>query len=129
MRTITICMPDMRLLRVLALPLFVVAGLVQAAEKIEEVVITPNRIPVPLRQIATSVAVITRVDIVDHGNTSLADVLRQLPGVATSSNGGIGQPSGLRIRGEEGFRTLVLLDGIDLSNTSTPRRAGRAWAS
>ena len=114
-------MPDMRLLHVLVLPLFVVAGLVQAAEKIEEVVITPNRIPVPLRQIATSVAVITRVDIADHGNTSLADVLRQLPGVATSSNGGIGQPSGLRIRGEEGFRTLTILDGMRLSDPGGPQ--------
>lgn len=92
-----------------------------ALNRIEEVVITPNRIPVPMRRIGTSVAVITQSDIQAHGNLGLADILRQLPGVATSSNGGIGQPTGLRIRGEEGFRTLTILDGMRLSDPANPQ--------
>lgn len=106
------------LLLVLVSPL---ASAQVVAQKIEEVVVTPNRIPVPLRRIGTSVAVITQRDIAAHGNAGLADVIRQLPGMATSSNGGIGQPTGLRIRGEEGFRTLTILDGMRLSDPGNPQ--------
>ncbi len=86
---------------------------------IEEIIVTSNRIPVPLKQIATSVTVVTEADIDARGNLSIVDVLRQMPAIATSSNGGAGKSTALRIRGEEGFRTLTILDGIRLSDPST----------
>ena len=89
--------------------------------KMEELVVTSSRVPMPLRQIGTSVSVITQQDIAELGFNSIYDVLRTQPSIGVTNSGGAGQQTTLRIRGEEGFRTLVLLDGIDLSNTSTPQ--------
>ncbi|MDF1830948.1 MAG: TonB-dependent receptor, partial [Porticoccaceae bacterium] len=44
------------------------------------------------------------------------DLLRTQPGIATSRNGGPGQVATVRIRGEEGFRTQVRLDGMKLAD-------------
>ncbi len=98
-----------------------VASAQSTQSAIEELVITPNRIPVPLRQIGTSVSVLDASAIDAYGNTGLLDVLRQLPGISTTNNGGVGQPSSLRIRGEEGYRTLVIMDGMRLSDPSLPQ--------
>lgn len=76
--------------------------------------VTSSRIPLPLRRLGTSVSVIEAMEIEARGNPALFAALRQLPSIQTSGNGGIGQPTSLRIRGEEGFRTLALLDGIRL---------------
>lgn len=77
-----------------------------------------SRVPTPMRKIGTSISVITEAEIEAHGNLSLVDVLRQMPAIGTSSNGGAGKPVSLRIRGEEGFRTLTIFDGIHLSDPS-----------
>jgi vitamin B12 transporter len=89
--------------------------------KLEEIIVTSSRVPMPLRQVGTSVSVITQQEIAERGFNSLSDVLRTQPSIGVTNSGGAGQQTTLRIRGEEGFRTLVLLDGIDLSNTSTPQ--------
>lgn len=88
---------------------------------IEEVVITSSRVPTSLRQIGTSVSVMTEFEIESHGNLGLTDILRQMPAVATSSNGGQGKSTSLRIRGEEGFRTLTIFDGMRLSDPASPQ--------
>lgn len=89
-----------------------------ATAAIDEIVVT-SRVPVPLRQIGTSVTVVTEQEIEARGNLSIVDVLRQMPAIATSNNGGAGKSTSLRIRGEEGFRTLTILDGIRLSDPSS----------
>jgi vitamin B12 transporter len=91
--------------------------------KMDELVITASRIPLPLKQIGTSISVLTAAEIQAYGNLSLADVLRQLPAIATSNNGGAGKVTSLRVRGEEGFRTLTIIDGMRLSDVSTPQIA------
>ncbi|HWK54420.1 MAG TPA: TonB-dependent receptor, partial [Hyphomicrobiales bacterium] len=85
---------------------------------IEEIVVTSSRVPVPLRQIGTSVSVITEDEILAHGNLSISDVLRQMPAIAASNTGGAGKATSVRIRGEEGFRTLTIFDGMRLSDPS-----------
>ena len=37
------------------------------------------------------------------------------------SSGGFGSASSIRIRGEEGFRTLVRIDGVDVSDPNGPQ--------
>ncbi|HTQ99058.1 MAG TPA: TonB-dependent receptor [Candidatus Acidoferrum sp.] len=85
---------------------------------VEEIVVISSRIPESLRQVPTSVSVVTETDLEAHGNLSLTDVLRQLPAIATSNNGGAGKTTTLRIRGEDGFRTLTIFDGMRLSDPS-----------
>lgn len=93
----------------------------ESGNPLEEIVVTSSRIPVPLRQIGTSVSVIDAIDLQAHGNLALSDVLRQLPAISTSSNGGAGKTTTMRIRGEEGFRTLTIFDGLRLSDPSAPQ--------
>jgi vitamin B12 transporter len=83
-----------------------------------EIVITSSRIATPLRQIGTSVAVMNADTIADRGTAVLIELLRSMPSVSVGNAGGAGQISNLRIRGEEGYRTLSLLDGMKLSDPS-----------
>ena len=95
------------------------------ASPLEEVVVTAERVAMPLRQVGTSISVVNQEEITQLGFTSLYDVLRTQPGVAVTNTGGAGSAASLRIRGEEGYRTLVLLDGIDISDTSGPQVSPR----
>lgn len=99
------------------------AALAQDTDRTEEIVVTSSRVPVPLRQIGTSVSVMDEFEIEARGNLSLTDVLRQMPAVGSTSNGGIGKITTVRIRGEEGFRTLTYMDGMRLQDPSAPQIA------
>jgi vitamin B12 transporter len=94
---------------------------VNANDKLEEVIVTSSRVEMPLRQVGTSVSALDADDIQALGFNSMLDVLRTLPSVGISNTGGAGKVSTLRIRGEEGYRTLVIMDGIDISDTSSPQ--------
>lgn len=87
-------------------------------DPLDEIIVVANRIPVPIKQIGTSVSILSKEEITARGNQSLTDVIRQLPAVSVSRNGGIGAATSLRIRGEEGFRTLVRFDGLKLADPS-----------
>lgn len=96
-----------------------------ANDKLEEIIITSSRVEMPLRKIGTSVSVVTQQDIEDRGYSSLVDVLRSQPAISVSNTGGAGKATALRIRGEAGYRTLVLLDGIDITDTSGTQASPR----
>lgn len=85
-------------------------------EKLEEMVVVGSRIEMPLRQQAVSISVLDAEAIENRGYASLADVLRSQPSIHVSNSGGAGKQTALRIRGEEGFRTKVIIDGIDISD-------------
>ncbi|MEQ8955083.1 MAG: TonB-dependent receptor plug domain-containing protein, partial [Gammaproteobacteria bacterium] len=93
-----------------------VAAQEPGTENFEEIVITSSRIEQPLREVATSVSVISREDLELKGYPSLADALRTQGSVGVSNQGGTGAVTSLRIRGEEGYRTLVMIDGVDMSD-------------
>lgn len=88
---------------------------------LEELIVVANRVPVSAKQLGTSVSVLNEADIIAHSNVSITDIIRQLPSVGASRNGPVGSATSLRIRGEEGFRTLTRFDGIKLSDPSGPQ--------
>ena len=85
-------------------------------QEIEKLVVVSSRVAMPLREIATSVSVITQDDIELRGYTNLADVLKVQPSVGVTNSGGAGSTTSLSIRGEKGYRTLVRIDGVDISD-------------
>jgi len=91
--------------------------------RLEEIIVTSSRVAMPLRQVGTSVSLVTRQDIQERGFLNLADVLRYEPSISVSNTGGAGKATSLRIRGESGFRTKLLIDGIDVTDTSSPQGA------
>lgn len=92
---------------------------------LETMTITASRIPQPLRQVGSSVSVLTTKDLEIKSYLPLADTLSTLPNVRASNSGGLGKNTAIRIRGEESYRTLLLIDGINVSDTTSPQIAPR----
>ena len=111
-------------LAALAAPIFFFTNPVLAEEvdddDIETIVIIANRAPTPLSQTGSSVTVLDEQAILESQKVSVLDLLRTLPGITVSRNGGIGAVSTLRIRGAESGQTMVLIDGIKVNDLSSP---------
>jgi vitamin B12 transporter len=107
-----------KLVPALALATAASAVSAQSNSKLEEILVVSSRVPMPLREIGTSVSAVSADEIQFRGYSSLYDVLRTQPGVAVTNTGGMGAPSTVRIRGEEGYRTRAYIDGIDVSDPS-----------
>lgn len=60
-----------------------------------------------------SVTVLSASDLQDRQTRDIADILRDVPGVAVGGTPGLTQ---LRLRGSEANHVLILADGIELSN-------------
>lgn len=104
---------------VIATAALISQGAIAAESKpqdLEEMVVVGSRIEVPLRQQATAISVVTQQAIENRGFSNLADVLRDQTAIHVSNSGGAGKATALRIRGEESYRTKVLVDGIDISD-------------
>lgn len=90
----------------------------QAAEsyKAQDVVVTASRVEQQLADVNMSVSVITRGDI-EHsaGAQTIADLLESnVPGIRVNNDGGQGIDR-IKIRGEDAFRTVVMVDGQRIS--------------
>ena len=102
----------------LSLFLAAVAGARQDEIKLEEITITASKTERPLREVGSSVSILTAEELKKINRITLANTLRTVPGVGVSESGGLGKPTSVRIRGEEGYRTLLLIDGINVSDVS-----------
>src|ERR1700682_1138876 len=89
-----------------------------ADEPTEKVVVSANRLPQPVREVGSDVTIIDEAEIKHRGATFAIDVLRGQPGVTVTQTGGPGGFAAVRLRGEEGYRTLLLIDGIKVSDPS-----------
>ena len=83
----------------------------------EEVVVTANKTEVPLREVGVSVTVITSEDIERSQATDVLELLRDVPGLNVSQNGGRGGLSQVFLRGGESNFTQVLIDGVKVNNS------------
>lgn len=90
---------------------------------LEPVVITATKIETPLREVASSVTVITRQEIENKQTNSVEEVLRSVPGLDVVRQGGLGQQTSIFLRGGNSTHTLVLVDGIEINDPSNPGRS------
>ncbi|MEL7279091.1 MAG: TonB-dependent receptor [Pseudomonadota bacterium] len=75
--------------------------------------------PVESSVYGRSSTVLTEEDIEDRGEALYAaDLIRSLPGVSVSRTGGFGGLTQIRLRGNEGNHTLVLIDGVEVADPS-----------
>lgn len=81
----------------------------------DNVVVTASRFQQPLNTVLAPTSIVTRADIDRWQPKTLTDVMRRLPGVDISQNGGMGQKSSLFIRGTNSSHALILVDGIRLN--------------
>ena len=92
---------------------------------IEETVIVASRVADLSHQVGVSVSVLDRDDILSLGYPDLGSLLDTQPGVTVTMDGGFGKAAAVRIRGEEGFRTRIVLDGINIADPSSPQISPR----
>lgn len=81
-----------------------------------ELTITANRTPTAIQRTGSAITVLRSDDITRSNPTTLADVLRQVPGVFAGETGGPGATSDIRLRGANPNQTLVLIDGVRVND-------------
>lgn len=81
----------------------------------DTLVVTANRFQQPVNTVLAPTDVVTREDIQRWQSKDLNDVMRRLPGVDISQNGGMGKSSSLYVRGTEARHVLVLIDGVPMA--------------
>ena len=86
---------------------------------LDPVVVTAARSPQRLDQLLADVTVIGPEEIARAGAQSLADLLQRQPGVQIVTNGGPGSTTGVFLRGANADQTLVLIDGLRVSSSSS----------
>ena len=89
----------------------------------QQVVVTANRVPVPLSQVLADVVVIDEAQLRSAAGSALEDVLRDFAGVQLSRTGGPGQAAGIFIRGASMANTVVLIDGVRIGSATLGQAA------
>src|SRR5258708_28140898 len=83
----------------------------------EQALITASRIGGTRNDLlGSSATILEPIDLQLRQTTIVSDILRDVPGVAVSRAGPLGQFTQVRIRGAEANHTLVLIDGIKASD-------------
>lgn len=88
-------------------------------QKLQEVIISSNRLEIPLRQNSKTVQILTADQIRQSGVTHVVDLLQQIAGVDIKRRGAGATQADLNIRGGTFDQTLLLIDGIKLDDAQT----------
>ena len=110
--------------RLLFFVLIFVAAFRLSAQLQEEIVVTASALPEAVEATPAAVTVITRQEIDERAARDVADVLREVPGLHVSRTGSPGRATSLFTRGSNSTHTLVLWNGIEITN---PYFAGYDW--
>ncbi|WP_346665360.1 TonB-dependent receptor [uncultured Mailhella sp.] len=89
-------------------------ALAEETVKAGDVYVTATRVEKELQQVPMSVTVMTAEDVRRSGARTVGELLEDVPGVQVQNDGSQGLKR-ISIRGEDAFRTLVLIDGQKIS--------------
>ena len=95
----------------------------QCFAQVDAVVVTATRFPSRADAIVSDITVIEKEEIQRAGQASLAEFLQTQPGIEIVTNGGMGQPSGISIRGANVTQTLVIVDGLRIGSATAGQAA------
>lgn len=104
------------ILIVLAPSVAVAQGTARDTARTAPVVVTATRSELARDRVPESVSVLTGEQLRRRGITTVADALRQVPGVALAQSASYGTATSLFIRGGESKFTKVLLDGVPVND-------------
>ncbi|WP_339651457.1 TonB-dependent receptor domain-containing protein [Halopseudomonas pelagia] len=100
-------------------PAMLAASIAQANSLgLPDTVVTASRQSQPVSAVPAATTVFTRTDIERLQPTTVADLLRRVPGASITTNGGQGSLTGLSLRGTGATQSLVLVDGQRISSAS-----------
>lgn len=92
--------------------------------QLAETVVTATRVAQPLSDVVADVSIIDRAQIERSGAVGVADLLKRLPGVEITRNGGLGASTGVFLRGAESRFTAVYIDGVRIDSCHRRCRMG-----
>lgn len=93
----------------------------EPVDSVDNVVVTGVRTTENLAEVPSSTIVIRREQIESQNDTSVADLLRNIPGVHVVQPSGQGGVARIFIRGGDQNLTMVLLDGIRVNDPNDTR--------
>jgi len=117
------CIPVCVLGLVWPLAAFGHGGVPDDAIALDPLVISVTRTPMALSQLASAVTVLGSQEIRASGARDLAQLLEQVPSLDISRAGGPGGTATLRLRGMGDAQVLLLVDGVEQNDPSSPGRA------
>lgn len=82
------------------------------------IVVTALRSPVPQSEVSATVTVLDEAAIRAHQPIALIDLLVRTPGISLVRTGGFGSATSLRIRGADPSQTVMVIDGVRISDPS-----------
>lgn len=85
----------------------------------DTIVVTALRAPVLQEENSASVTVLDEERIAQAQPLALSDILLRTPGISMSRSGGYGTSTSLRIRGADAGQTVMVIDGMRLSDPSS----------
>lgn len=103
---------------VLLSPFVAPSAQAQPGAQAQTVVVTATRTPQRVDQALAQVTVIDRERIQAASGRTLAELLGSESGLQFWSNGGLGKPATVSLRGLEGRHTLLLIDGVRFSSAT-----------
>jgi vitamin B12 transporter len=89
----------------------------------DTIVVTANRLATPTSRVGSSVTVITADQIARSQATMVSEILRAVPGVSIVQSGGLGQQTSIFMRGANSEHVLVMIDGVEINDPSSPNNA------
>lgn len=99
----------------LTAPVLAAQGTSRDSTALPRVVITADRVPVPVAHVTSTVTVIDAAALRAAGVTHVIDALRRVPGVSIARSGSFGAQSSVFTRGGESDYTKVLIDGVPMN--------------
>jgi vitamin B12 transporter len=90
----------------------------EGSPEIEEILVSASLIPIAANRSANAITIIDSEQIKLRAPSSIADLLRDVPGFAVSQSGSLGALTEIRTRGGESNHMVVLVDGIEVMDPS-----------
>jgi vitamin B12 transporter len=92
------------------------------AQVSERLVVTATRLETSTNRLGSSISVITAEDLARRQAQLVVEVLATVPGIDVRRTGPAGSATSIFIRGADSDHTLVLIDGVELNDPSSPSR-------
>ena len=90
---------------------------------LSDVLVTATKYPTEVQNISSSYSIIGKEQIKQTNSPSVLQLLRDVQGISIAQQGGIGKLNSLFMRGANANHTLVLIDGVEVNDPSSPSNA------
>jgi vitamin B12 transporter len=111
------------LLSTAILTLIAPAAYAEEMPKGDVIIVTASGVEQSQDEVGQAITLIEQSQLDSSQTVSVADLLRSVPGVAVTRQGGTGAQTSVFVRSAESSQTLVLIDGVRVNDPSSPNAA------